>query len=37
LADEENDFINAANIVVDGGITKKMIYIEENERYKKTP
>lgn len=27
LADEENDFINAANIVVDGGMTKKMIYV----------
>ncbi len=26
LADEENDFINGANIIVDGGMTKKMIY-----------
>ncbi len=26
LADEQNDFINGANIVVDGGMTKKMIY-----------
>ncbi|WP_409970049.1 SDR family oxidoreductase [Bengtsoniella intestinalis] len=26
LADEENDFINGANIVVDGGMTKRMIY-----------
>ncbi len=26
LADPENDFINGANIVVDGGMTKKMIY-----------
>lgn len=28
LTNEENDFINAANIVVDGGMTKKMIYDE---------
>lgn len=28
LTNEENDFINAANIVVDGGMTKKMIYEE---------
>lgn len=28
LADEDNDFVNGANIVVDGGMTKKMIYIE---------
>lgn len=27
LTDEENDFINGQNIVVDGGMTKKMIYI----------
>lgn len=27
LTDEENDFINGENIVVDGGMTKKMIYI----------
>lgn len=26
LANEENDFINGANILVDGGMTKKMIY-----------
>ncbi len=26
LADEENDFINGANIVIDGGMTKRMIY-----------
>ena len=26
LADVENDFVNAANLVVDGGMTKKMIY-----------
>ncbi len=26
LADPENDFINGANIVIDGGMTKKMIY-----------
>jgi hypothetical protein len=26
LADEENDFINAHNLIVDGGMTKKMIY-----------
>lgn len=28
LSEEENDFINGANIVVDGGISKKMIYCE---------
>lgn len=28
LADEGNDFINGANLVVDGGMTKKMIYLE---------
>lgn len=27
LSDKENDFINGANIVIDGGMTKKMIYI----------
>lgn len=27
LTHEENDFINGANIVVDGGMTKKMIYL----------
>ena len=26
LADEENDFINGANLVIDGGMTKRMIY-----------
>lgn len=26
FANEENDFINGANLVVDGGMTKKMIY-----------
>ncbi len=28
LANQENDFINGANIIVDGGMTKKMIYSE---------
>lgn len=28
LTDEANDFINGENIVVDGGMTKKMIYVE---------
>lgn len=28
LADPQNDFINGQNIVVDGGMTRKMIYIE---------
>lgn len=28
LADEQNDFINGHNLVVDGGMTKKMIYHE---------
>lgn len=28
LSDEENDFINGANILVDGGMTKKMIYVD---------
>lgn len=27
LTDENNDFINGQNIVVDGGMTKKMIYV----------
>ncbi len=27
LTDENNDFINGQNIIVDGGMTKKMIYI----------
>lgn len=26
LADVENDFINAENITIDGGMTRKMIY-----------
>lgn len=28
LSQEENDFINGENITIDGGMTKKMIYIE---------
>lgn len=28
LTDEKNDFINGQNIIVDGGMTKKMIYVE---------
>ncbi|MDD3037693.1 SDR family oxidoreductase [Bacteroides sp.] len=28
LCQEENDFINGENITVDGGMTKKMIYVE---------
>lgn len=28
LASPENDFINGQNIVIDGGMTKKMIYVE---------
>ncbi|MBB6283677.1 glucose 1-dehydrogenase [Geobacillus subterraneus] len=28
LCDEENDFITGANFVIDGGMTRKMIYIE---------
>ncbi len=28
LCQEDNDFINAENIVLDGGMTKKMIYLE---------
>ncbi|MBP6062041.1 MAG: oxidoreductase, partial [Bacteroides sp.] len=27
LCQHENNFINAENIVIDGGMTKKMIYI----------
>lgn len=34
LADEENDFINGANIVVDGGMTKKMIYATSQDFWK---
>ena len=26
LSDPENDFINGENLVVDGGMTRKMIY-----------
>ncbi|AGE21462.1 MULTISPECIES: SDR family NAD(P)-dependent oxidoreductase [Geobacillus] len=28
LCDEENDFITGVNLVIDGGMTRKMIYIE---------
>lgn len=28
LTNKENDFVNGANIIVDGGMTKKMIYAE---------
>lgn len=28
LCNEENDFINGENITIDGGMTKKMIYVE---------
>lgn len=28
LTDDKNDFINGQNIVIDGGMTKKMIYVE---------
>lgn len=28
LADPENDFINGANLVIDGGMSKKMIYLD---------
>ena len=28
LADEQNDFINGQNIIIDGGMTRKMIYLE---------
>jgi len=28
LCEEENDFITGANLVIDGGMTRKMIYIE---------
>lgn len=28
LADENNDFITGQNFVVDGGMTKKMIYLD---------
>jgi len=29
LTDEKNNFITGTNIIIDGGITKKMIYLEE--------
>ncbi len=29
LCQEENDFINGENITIDGGMTKKMIYVED--------
>ena len=29
LTNEENDFVNGANIIVDGGMTKKMIYADD--------
>jgi len=28
LCEENNDFINGENITIDGGMTKKMIYLE---------
>ena len=28
LASEDIDFINGHNLVIDGGMTKKMIYVE---------
>ncbi|KYD33527.1 hypothetical protein B4114_1137 [Geobacillus stearothermophilus] len=28
LCDEKNDFITGVNLVIDGGMTRKMIYIE---------
>lgn len=28
LSEENNDFINGANLVIDGGMTKKMIYVD---------
>nr|WP_086939758.1 SDR family oxidoreductase [Thaumasiovibrio occultus] len=28
LTDRENDFINGANLVIDGGMTRKMIYLD---------
>ncbi|MCT4509608.1 MAG: SDR family oxidoreductase [Tepidibacter sp.] len=28
LTDEKNDFINGENIIIDGGMTKKMIYVD---------
>lgn len=29
LTNKDNDFINGSNIIIDGGITKKMIYIDD--------
>lgn len=29
LTNQENDFVNGANIIVDGGMTKKMIYMDD--------
>lgn len=29
LTNEDNDFINGSNIIIDGGMTKKMIYIDD--------
>lgn len=34
LSDEKNDYINGANIVVDGGMTKKMIYATSQDFWK---
>lgn len=34
LSDENNNFINGANIVVDGGMTKKMIYATSQDFWK---
>ncbi|MGL5681645.1 MAG: SDR family oxidoreductase [Marinifilaceae bacterium] len=28
LANKENDFVNAVNLVVDGGMTKRMLYVD---------
>lgn len=28
LTDEGNDFISGTNLTIDGGMTKKMIYVE---------
>lgn len=34
LAARENDFINGANIVIDGGMTKRMIYYSSEDSRK---
>lgn len=34
LSAPENDFINGANIVIDGGMTKKMIYYTSEDYWK---